>query len=297
MEIRYWNRRSAREETEKVYGDLGVRLLYGNALGFALTHYLLSGKAVSRLYGTLQAAPFSARKVAPFVEAFGIPMGDYEPGPFRSFNDFFIRRFRDGKRGFPETPGVMGAPAEARYLAFRNADAPLEVPVKGLRLNPLDLLADTPEKERFRGGPCLLARLCPVDYHRFHFPDNGRYTHFHQESGKLHSVNPLALRRAPDLFLHNERHISVLETENFGRLAYVEVGALCVGRIVQSHSLDKRFRRGEEKGYFLFGGSTVVIYGEPGAWEPDSDLLERSAAGQESLVQLGEPIAKALLRK
>lgn len=293
MPIQYWNRKKSRLETEDVYGDLFVRLLYGNPLGFALADSFLVRKNISRLYGALQSSRRSGGKVAGFVKRFGIPMGDYEEGPFHTFNDFFIRKFRKGLRPYPDDCAVMGAPAEARYLAFAHADEPLSVPVKGMRLDPLSLLGNTPGKERFRGGPCLLARLCPVDYHRFHFPDSGKVSHFHEETGKLHSVNPLALQRKPDLFLANERHVTLLETENFGTLAYVEVGALCVGKIVQNHpSAD--FKRGDEKGYFLFGGSTVVMYGEPGRWLPEADLLERSAQGIETLVELGAPIARKL---
>jgi phosphatidylserine decarboxylase len=206
---------------------------------------------------------------------------------------FFIRKFKPGLRPFPEDSTVLGAPAEARYLAFSDSSVPLTLPIKGLQLDPLALLGNTPQKEAFRRGPCLLARLCPVDYHRFHFPDSGMITHQHMETGKLHSVNPLALKRHPSLFLTNERHISLLKTENFGLIAYVEVGALCVGKIVQSHSPGLPFKRSDEKGYFLFGGSTVVIYGDQGAWIPESDLLEHSTKGVESLVQLGEPVARA----
>lgn len=293
MPIEYWNRRKQRVENESVYGGAGVNLLYGNPIGFTLTDSLLVRKTVSRAYGALQSTAFSGRKVARFVEQFGVTMGDFEAGPFRSFNDFFIRRFRQGLRPFPAEKNVMGAPCEARYFAFSSLGAGATLPVKGLRLAAEDVLAGTPGKERFANGPCLLARLCPVDYHRFHFPDAGRTTHFHAESGRLHSVNPAALQRKPDLFLSNEREISLLETENFGLLAYVEVGALMVGRIVQTHPAGRPFSRGDEKGYFLFGASTVIVYGEKGAWVPAPDLLEHTAAGREVLVELGQPVARS----
>jgi phosphatidylserine decarboxylase len=294
MSIEYWSRRHNRVETEAVYGDLGVRLLYGNPLGFALTDSLLVRKSVSRFYGALQGRNSSSAKIAPFIARFGVRMEDFEPGPFRSFNDFFIRRFKPGKRAFPREPGIMGAPCEARYYGFASLGEHATLPVKGMRLDAEGVLKETPGAERFRGGPCLLARLCPVDYHRFHFPDAGRVAHEHLETGALHSVNPLALQRKPDLFLHNERAIALLDTERFGRLAYVEVGAMMVGKIVQTHDSAKPFARGEEKGYFLFGGSTVIVYGEKGAWTPEKDLLENTSIGREVLVELGEPIARSL---
>jgi phosphatidylserine decarboxylase len=293
MSIQYWSRRNSRMEKEDVYGGAGVSLLYGNRIGFALTEYLLSRSFVSKLYGAFQNTKRSSGKVAPFFQRFGLRREDWVEKEYKSFNDFFIRQFKPGLRPYPVECHVMGAPAEARYLAYADSSAELSLPVKGLNLDPLEILTKTPRLERFKGGPVLLARLCPVDYHRFHFPDSGTISHFHEEHGKLHSVNPIALRRDPGLFLRNERHITILETENFGSLAYVEVGALCVGRIVQSHLKENPFMRGEEKGYFLFGGSTVILYGEPGKWKISEDLLRHTSQGIETLVELGATVAKA----
>ncbi|MGZ3737010.1 MAG: phosphatidylserine decarboxylase, partial [Bdellovibrionota bacterium] len=274
MPIEFWNRRKQRVESEAVYGGAGVNLLYGNRVGFALTDLFLVRQNLSRLYGRWQNTSTSSHKIPEFVKKFGVAMEDFEPGPFHSFNEFFVRRFLPGKRPFPAEPPLMGAFAEARYLGFAQLDATTTLPIKGLRLAAEDVLGSTPGKERFHGGPCLLARLCPVDYHRFHYPDAGRTIHWHGEMGRLHSVNPVALARKPDLFLENERQISLLQTENFGLLAYVEVGALMVGRIIHTHPIERPFRRGEEKGCFLFGASTVIVYGEKGAWIPMEDILE-----------------------
>ena len=138
----------------------------------------------------------------------------------------------------------------------------------------------------------MIARLCPVDYHRFHFPDSGSMVERYTLSGKFHSVNPVALKAQPTIFLENERCVSILKTDNFGYLAYVEVGALCVGKIVQSTNEMVRFERGQEKGYFLFGGSTVIVLGEKGKWLPDSDILENTRKGHETFIKLGACIGK-----
>ena len=132
-----------------------------------------------------------------------------------------------------------------------------------------------------------MARLCPTDYHRFHFPDGGRVLERYSLPGRLHSVNPIALKRRGDIFFTNKRDISILETENFGKLAYIEVGAICVGKIVQSHRQGD-FRRGEEKGYFLFGGSSVIVMGLPGRWVPSEDVLRHTKEGMETYVRLGD---------
>jgi phosphatidylserine decarboxylase len=110
-------------------------------------------------------------------------------------------------------------------------------------------------------------------------------------AGNLHSVHPLPLQVKPEIFLTNQRQVSVLQTRNFGKLAYVEVGALCVGKIVHHHDVGAFFERGEEKGYFLFGGSTVMVFGEPGSFLPDADLVSQTQNHRETWVSLGESIA------
>jgi phosphatidylserine decarboxylase len=108
-------------------------------------------------------------------------------------------------------------------------------------------------------------------------------------------VNPIALRKRGDLLFRNEREVTILETKNFGRIAYVEVGAICVGKIVQTFQGDRDFNRGEEKGYFLFGGSTVIVIGERGSFTLDADLVAKSADGMESLIHLGDGIATSTI--
>lgn len=289
--ISYWNRRTAQVEQEQVYGEGALRWMYETRPGRTLGEGVLSRPWVSALYGTLQSTRWSAGKIAPFVRQFGIPMEEYEETRYRSFNDFFIRRFKPGMRPFTTKPDEMAAFAEARYFAVERLDPAERVAVKGIALSAAELLGDAGLAAPFATGPAFIARLCPVDYHRFHFPDSGRIARIAHRKGPLHSVNPLALQYKPDILVTNERQISILDTDHFGRLAYVEVGATMVGKIVQTHPETAPFKRGGEKGYFLFGGSTVVVLGEPGAWTPDADLLEQSRQGRETLVRLGERIA------
>ena len=287
--IVFWDRRTKRLTEEAVYGDFFIRAMYGHRLGRFVMDRFLSRPWFSRLYGFLQSTAWSRFKVAPFVRKFAIPMDDYVSESYSNFNDFFIRRFRPGARPFATSPTLMPAFAEARYFAY-SAIGPLEkFPVKGIALSIDALLGSSAKARPFMGGPLLLARLCPTDYHRFHFPDAGTVIDAYRIPGKLHSVNPLALHFKNDIFLTNERFVTVLQTQNFGRLAYIEVGATCVGRIIHTHS-DGPFSRGEEKGYFLFGGSTVILVGEPGRWLPSSDLLEQTWVGVETLVRLGDVV-------
>jgi phosphatidylserine decarboxylase len=245
--------------------------------------------------GAYHDSQTSTRKISGFIDRYGIRMEEFEAQKFSSFNDFFIRKFKAGARQWSKTPS-MSAFAEARYFAWDSTSDATVIPVKGAHLSPRDLLGQAVQPEicqKLLGGPLLLARLCPTDYHRFHFPDSGEWMSMHDVHGKLHSVNPVAFSARPRALLENERKVSILKTDVLGTLAYIEVGALGVGKIVQSHPPGTHFQRGDEKGYFLFGGSTVIVLGEPGKWKPDTDLLQNTARGIETMIRLGEQVALA----
>ena len=284
---------------EIVYGDKFIEWLYESSSGKSLSP-LICKAPLSKLYGTLQDLPISQRKVEPFIKKFNINIGDYLPeegrtekSPYSTFNQFFIRRFRPGKRPVESDPTLMAAFSEARYYGYESVHDDEAVPVKGHHLKPKSLIANAKWEKTFEDGPLLLARLCPVDYHRYHFPDNGKIVDDYRVSGLFHSVNPLALKSKSDILITNERHVTILETENFGKLAYIEVGAICVGKIIQSKPLDKgrAFSRGEEKGYFLFGGSTVIVVGEKGKWKPSADIIGNTKKGLETYLHLGMTVA------
>jgi len=300
FEIQVFNRYENRMDIEKVYGDGMVKFAYGNPIG-RLLGPVIASKIVSQLYGKSQDSSKSAQKVPPFIKNFNIPIDQYQKGSFnenpietsyRSFNEFFIRKFKDGQRTFTQKDHEMGAFAEARYFGHESMTDDLTIPVKGSMLRAVDLIGDAELAKDFIGGPLMIARLCPVDYHRYHYPDDGNTLQSFTIPGDLHSVNPLALKYRQDIFIKNERRVSILETEHFGKLAYIEVGATCVGKIVQSFDESKPFNKGDEKGYFLFGGSTVVVCGEQGRWTPANDMLENTKAGVETYIHLGDVVAK-----
>lgn len=300
LEIKYFNRELNKLETEKVYGDKAVSWLYDSASGRALTNLLIK-KPLSQVYGMVQSSSLTERKVKPFIRDFNINMDEYQnedgrgpESPFSSFNSFFIRRFKDDARKFNQESNIMPAFCEARYFGHESLNTDVTIPVKGKNWLAKDLIANEKWSDTFKDGPCLLARLCPVDYHRFHFPVAGSILDDFRVSGLLHSVNPLALAKVPEVLSVNERHVSILETPEFGKLAYIEVGAICVGKIIQSRELKGSFERGEEKGYFLFGGSTVIVLGEKGRWAPDPVVLENTQKGIEVYQKLGSAIALKL---
>ena len=300
-EIIYFNRGSQSKETELVYGDGAIKFVYGNSFGRILAP-IIASRPVSQLYGCYQDWSVSRNKVAPFVEQFNIDLSIYKAGSvsaqrkedsYKSFNEFFIREFEDNKRRFIEDENKMPAFCEARYFGHEEINSDVEIPVKGKLLKSKDLLAGSKWSSDFEDGPLLIARLCPVDYHRYHYPLSGETLDSFSIRGQYHSVNPLALRSKPEIFIVNERRASILETEKFGKLAYIEVGAAMVGKIVQSHDESQPHHMGDEKGYFLFGGSTVILLGEKGKWSPSDDILTNTKEGIETYLHLGEEVASS----
>jgi phosphatidylserine decarboxylase len=234
----------------------------------------------------------SARKIEPFIRRHNIDMSEFVPQQYCSYAEFFERRFREGARQFPSDPGVMGAFAEARYFAWEGIAQDQQFPVKGSSLDAAQILGEHELARAFAGGPVLLARLAPVDYHHVHYFDDGETLNHSRQGHRLWTVNWHALQNKPDITFRNERRINILQTQNFGKIGFVEVGALSVGRIVQVHPLGQTFRRGAEKSVFRFGGSAIVVFGEPGAWRPSSDLVENTLRCVETLVRLGDEIAR-----
>lgn len=299
MDIQFYNRVTQKIEGEKVYGDKMVEWLYQSKPGQYLSTFLCKAP-LSKIYGIFQDSSWSVGKIKTFIENFNINMDDYLPHenhtiekPYSNFNQFFIRKFKPDRRPFIQNANEMAAFSEARYFGYTVVSDDELVPVKGHFFKPKELLSNSKWESTFESGPLLLARLCPVDYHRFHFPDDGVVLDNYHVEGLYHSVNPLALKSKQDILITNERHVTILETKHLGKLAYIEVGAICVGKIVQSRSIEKgeTFKRGEEKGYFLFGGSTVIVIGEKGKWQPSEDILTNTKRGLETYLHLGMTVA------
>ncbi|MCM0606106.1 MAG: phosphatidylserine decarboxylase [Xanthomonadaceae bacterium] len=290
-EIQYWDRKSQSYQIEKVYGDGAIKFAYENPFGRFLTAHLFSKHWISKLYGNTQSTKSAAKKIPQFIKKFEINMSEYEEKSYDSFNDFFIRKFRPGLRPFPKNPQELGAFSEARYLAYKSINDSRSLYIKGSETNLTELLGSESLAREFEGGALWIARLCPVDYHRFHYPALTRVVSTQRLPGLLHSVNPIAMKSVPNLIQKNERHLTILETPKGSKLAYLEVGALMVGKIIQSNCIPgQAYGAGREKGYFLFGASTVVLLAQKGTFRPSPDLIDQTQKGFETRVLLGENI-------
>ena len=260
------------------YGSGKLEFMYNNAFGRILLRLAIS-RLPSVIYGKIKSSPGSAKKVPGFIEAHGIDMTQYEDREFKSFTDFFTRKYKDGAR--PIGTGLI-SPADSKLLVYP-ADEDTRINVKG-REYFLSEIAGR-DMSGYKGGAALVFRLCIDDGHRYCFPGKGKVLEQYDIKGKLHTVSPLS--SAYKIYKENTRKVSFLDTEEFGKICYIEVGAILVGKIVDHGK--KEFSKGEEKGYFEPGGSTIILI-VPRGIKIDSDIMEQSAKGIETEVRYGERI-------
>jgi phosphatidylserine decarboxylase len=263
----------------------------------SLVGWLESQPLYDWLVSAYQHTRRSAKNVEPFIKKHNIDMAEFEPVIYRSYAEFFTRKFRNGVRQFPSQPDHMGAFAEARYFGWEKLDPNQQFPIKGHSLRADLILGSAERAGTYAGGPVLVVRLSPVDYHRVHYPDDGKTLKNYHIGGRLWTIQWKALQAKDDILFVNERAINIIDTVNFGTLAFAEIGAMTVGRIVQIHRLDEPFRRGDEKALFNFGGSAIVVFGEAGRWRPSDDIIEQTKRGVETMVKLGDTVAVATKHK
>jgi phosphatidylserine decarboxylase len=298
--ITFIDRKTKREEQEKVYGEFFIKLFYGSGamrrfFSFLLLPFFARIHFVSKLYGYFQKSAMSRFKIKPFIQTYEIDASEFlDPvDSFPSFNDFFIRKLKPECRPIAGGPDVAVLPADARYLVFQNIDEADGFWVKGKKFSLGQLLGDESLAKSYEKGAMVIARLCPVDYHRFHFPCECVPGKPRLINGPLFSVNPLALKRSIEILCENKRVITALKTENFGEVQYIEVGATHVGSIVQTHVPEKSYAKAEEKGYFSFGGSCLILLFEHSRIIFDQDLIAASAKKLEVRGLLGQSLGRA----
>lgn len=262
--------------------------LYNNPLGEITLHSMVKRKFVSSWYGGMMDSPKSANKIEPFVEDYAIDLSIAQKQEFDSFNDFFIRKLKHEARPINTDSNVIVSPADGKVLAYKDMSNQ-DFIVKGYRFNVLAFLEDTALAKKFEDGTLMLFRLCPVDYHRFHFPVNGRVSDLSQIEGDYYSVNPIAIKKIVEVFCENKREYVTISTQKFGDVIMAEIGATMVGSIIQTYNSDQ-VKKGDEKGYFKFGGSSLLLLFEKGRVEIDDDLLKNTANDLETEVIMGERI-------
>ena len=284
--MKIYDRRTDTYEDIVQYGAGKLAFLYNNPLGRLLLGIAVS-PFVSNAYAWKSSRKSSAKKFPGFIKEHNIDMSDYEDREYKSFTDFFTRKIRYGKRPVDMAPEALISPADSKLLVYEiEKDTTLRI--KGRTYTADEILADSENAGEFAGGYALVFRLTVDDYHRFCYPDRGCLISRRLIKGKLHTVSPVS--KDHKIYMENTRSVNLLKTENFGTVAYIEVGAMLIGRIVDNGT--DVFEKGQEKGYFEPGGSTVVILVKN--VEIDKDIMEQSASGIETKVRYGERIGRAL---
>ncbi len=264
-----------------------LTFLYKTALGRLILKGL-TAPGLSRLAGRYMDSGLSKHLIPGFAKKNGIDLTICQKTEFSSFNDFFTRKLKPDTRSVDMTPEALTAPCDGRLSAYPITETG-EIPIKASRYTVKRLLGNDPAADRFAGGLCLVFRLCVGDYHRYHYFDSGVKGENHFIPGRLHTVRPIAMESVP-VFHENSREYTLMETAHFGLAAQIEVGALLVGKI-KNHQQTGSFERGQEKGLFLYGGSTVVLLLEA---ERAELLPEFPVDGQERQVHWGQRIGTAI---
>ena len=268
-----------------------LEFLYKTKFGRILLRPLTS-RFVSRASGAFLDTKMSKMFIKSFVRNNDINLEDYVLDDIGSFNDFFCRKIKDGLRITDMTPEVLAAPCDGLLTVYRISPDTV-VPVKQSAYTMADLLEDKDLAEEFNGGLCMVFRLCVDHYHRYSYVDTGVKSANKHIKGVYHTVRPIALEEYP-VFVRNSREYCVIDSEVFGKLVQMEVGAMLVGRIVNDDMGVCEVVRGDEKGHFEYGGSTIIVLAQAGKVNIREDIYEASLEGIEIPVKMGEAVGRLI---
>jgi phosphatidylserine decarboxylase len=292
MTIKYFDRKTGEIITEAPPAEKLLKFLYHNPLGKSTILSLAKKKFISDYYGKQMNKSTSISKIQDFIDTYNIDMSEVQKDikDFSCFNDFFYRKLKKSARPIASN---FVSPGDGRLLAFESFEGINKFYVKGRDFTLYEFLQDKKLAERFSNSSLLLLRLAPNDYHRYHFPIAGTASESKRIEGSYFSVSPLALvNNFAKVFCENKREYCILNTKEKGDILIAPVGATMVGSIYCSYTADTTVKKGQEMGYFAFGGSSIVLLVNKDRITIDSDILENSANGMETYVRFGEKIAE-----
>ena len=267
---------------------LGLKYCYCTRIGRP-ARSIMTRPFVTALTGAYMDTRLSAKRIEGFVRRNGIDMSEYVECGYRCFNDFFTRSIKPGARPVSFDPDVLISPCDGYMSAYRiSSDSVFSI--KDSYYNVEDLVGGSEIAQEYLSGTCLVLRLGVENYHRYCYIDDGFKSRNYHILGRYHPVQPIVVRKHP-VFIQNTREYTVLYTKNFGIVTQIEVGACLVGRICNHHEAGV-IRRGEEKGYFCFGGSTIVLLFKEGAVNIPQEVFDATSEGKEAIVKYGEAIGR-----
>ena len=279
----------SKQNQNKKKESLALRFLYHTVVGRICLKPLVS-RTVSKIAGKFMDSRLSKPMIKKFVRKNGIDLNDFHSDSFTCFNDCFTRKIKDGKRPLDPREDAFIAPCDALLSAYPITED-IRLDIKDSIYSISDLLENKELAKRYQGGTCLVFRLCVNHYHRYIYLDSGSKEENVFLKGKLHTVRPIALETYP-IFKRNCREYTVLHTDHFGDVVQMEVGAMLVGKIKNHHGVAS-YSRGEEKGMFLYGGSTIVVLLEKDRVAIDSRFFEATERDEEIDVRMGECLEEA----
>ena len=278
--------RKTGEKTEVVVSG-SQKFLYRNWFGRIILKILIR-PFITKLGGWFLKRKISKKRIPKFIEEGHINVDDYYVDDIKSYNDFFIRKIKPGRRIIDDDPKHLIAPSDSKLSSYKIEENSI-FKIKDSYYRVEDLIKNKELADEFIGGNLLIFRLTVDDYHRYSYPASGKKGKNIHIKGVFHTVNPIALERY-NFYKRNSREYTVLETIEFGKMIMVEVGAIMVGKI-KNHHQEYEFKRGEEKGYFEFGGSTIVLITKNNI-KIDDDIITNTNNGDETIVKLGERIGE-----
>ncbi len=293
-EVSYIDRVSKTTRLEKIYGGFLLRLLTGNRLGRWAIAHIAQRPFFSKLVGAWQRQRFTRHKIRAFVDRFEIDSSEFvKPiARFTSFNDFFMRHLSDQSRPIDDESDAAIIPADGRYKFFEKIGASFPLFVKGNEITLTSLLPDPEMLKPYLGGTLVLGRLSPVDCHRFYSPDRATADAPLPIEGLLYPVNPLATRQSGSILARNRKVLIPLQTENFGKVLFIAIGATCVGTIHATYQTSTSLKKGQEIGYYSFGGSALIMLFGPGVLDLAQDLRQLAQQPLEIYCRKGQLMGK-----
>lgn len=269
---------------QKESGTLALKFLYNTIIGRFILKWLIN-PSVSQISGKYNDSKYSKRKIKKFIKKNKINIEDFIEEDYKNFNDFFTRTIKEEKRPMTKNTKRFISPADSKVLAY-DITEDLKLTIKGSTYTLNELINNEEDLSEFKNGKCLVFRLCVDDYHHYCYPDDGKLIKNNTIAGKLHTVRSISSKY--NIYKENQREYSIIQTTNFDKIVYIEVGALMVGKIV--NTIKEEFTKGEEKGYFKLGGSTIVILVKENQLILDKDIINNSKNDIETEVKYRETI-------
>lgn len=283
--MKYIVRNRNSEENIIEYSNNTLNFLYNTLIGRFFIKIAIS-KFVSNLIGKYMNSKLSRHKIDKFVDKNNINLLEYSKLNYNSYNDFFTRKVIEAKRPIASNKDYLISPCDSKLSVYKiNNDLTLKIKDSYYSIDSLieeDILKD------YVNGYALVFRLGVDNYHRYCYIDSGYKSKNIHINGVYHTVQPITLNKY-NFYKTNTREYTVLSTNNFGKVIEVEIGAMGVGRIVNHHN-EHKYKKGEEKGYFEFGGSTIVLLIKKNVIDIDEDILNNSKLNIETNVKYGEKI-------